>query len=1273
MTIATRLGNGALGQQPHNQTNQEAAEKRILSEDQKERIGGMVAAAPSTRGAVIKFLRESGNDFDLDEYLPIDWGAERRTFTGRAAEMASLGAYEPPNEPTAGDVSIFGHEVQPSGIAGDVAGSLPIMALGYGGGGLAAARMGLTGAAKKGVQYALGETVPGFIMGMFQSDGDVVAGAKMAALFTAGGVIGDVAFAAAGRGFRKMKAQAAGTLQAAPGTLLTKAETLAMREVRDGLEKKLGRPIGPDESMESLAAELELLNLSPSELASATKSAEELLAGQQVELRLVPDDVAADIRDRTGAVMANIQGAEVPEGMLQSLSEQTRSVVDASQMTPVMKQEVSAGIDEINQGTALLITRGEITSDDAARAIHKVLIGESPLDEMVDVVTTASQKANRAVAADIGRLASPELPLPNLRVGTYYDVFLDGKQATRARILGVADNGTVTVDIDGKTTYTTVKALSGVKESADQAVGASHATPPEWRADDTPRGFAAADGPPGAARGPAEKPRSGSRLDDERPPTQQQIDRIHGLEAKMQDEGVKLTTDLKPAAVTMRGLRNYEVELKAQWNSYNNAQMQLATDKLIQEGIDPATMAERLSGYGLSEADQASRISVSGASKERDIGLMGRMGIIPPYSRYGISRNGAAKASVEGSLHMMENIGRDKAEYLNRLRTAMKPLATSVGTKVKGLLGSGTAKDAIEDVVTKKAILREALDGDINALRDYEELLPIYNEIRTITDELARNINLPVKNRITDYFPHIFEGTSGEWRAWRVMDQLGASGEFLEKHVGEKQIPKQRQLARKLKREGGEGYSEDLESVLYAYISGATEYPHMDKFLRESANTVERIPTHDARGKALYIRESYSDWSRYVAGMPSPWKESVSRWWRENTTFNKWVDNAVEYLGDADTKGLMAKVRKGQIGEDGARVGYTAGEEAAAIDFYKDLVDSANRYTREGILKKDVGMTPYRAKLAMTIDDIRADLSNPAARPLIIEKLYGLMVVSKLGASASHFIINMTQMGTNVYPKLGLKNTTRGIKRFLSDRSYKFKSGKTVDEVLEASGVMSDTPEALEFMGGSLGLLADFEAMIMKPASVSEGFNRGATLLARYEQKLGEGLTHYHALASAREMVTKTHFPFNRAGTPGVMHNPMSRFLLMFKSYSMHQMNFSAEMLEDAIRGKPDEFMRHVIAYLTLFGAGATVLSGTSFGEKAAHPVSDLSPEHIRTWGLGKTLGGPTASSFIDALSGQYKQAMQDWTEPVAVKRAGRAAKADNAVDAMLQLTGFNK
>jgi hypothetical protein len=244
----------------------------------------------------------------------------------------------------------------------------------------------------------------------------------------------------------------------------------------------------------------------------------------------------------------------------------------------------------------------------------------------------------------------------------------------------------------------------------------------------------------------------------------------------------------------------------------------------------------------------------------------------------------------------------------------------------------------------------------------------------------------------------------------------------------------------------------------------------------------------------------------------------------------------------------------------------------------------------------------------------------------------------------------------------------------------------------------------------------------MAPGKFSERFNRGSAFLGRYEQLRDEGLDHLVSMRRAMETSNKTNFSFNRAGTPPFLRRPVTRLMLMFRSYTAHQIDFTSQLIsesaagikkkgliEAAIDGDVDKLARHMTAYLLLAGGAGTFLSmavqsatgatdGFNVAARAQHPAVDLLQDvglleddfegggtlgisekpasKIGRFGIpgviGETIGGPFIDTITDLLTGNIEDAIFNFAVPGVGKRFAEVGIPKTA-DEFVKILGLKR
>ena len=1179
-----------------------------LSEEKKKAVAKVFEKHPEYRRELMTALKASGQGFDVDEYLPIDAGIELKEMGRGALETLTLGIADTgERDPRAGDVDIFGMNLSPSNMAGNVVGALPA-AIGFGAGGAALgarAGLGLTGQTVS--RIVAGEAAPGFIEGLVKSDGDIDEALKMAGVWTATGLMLEGTGRLVIKSIRRMK----------ENKRLTKEMKLAVDEY-DRVAKGQGVPLlgaAPDPAgMGRWGVEGRAMGVSPhaNDMDQGYREAFDQLSTSVDKI----DDLAKNRFLSVALRKESLEDAAV------GLSDEVDEVfAGLTKLTPERQVRLKEDMSSVWRALLIAVDEGKIDHNTAEILFRQVGTGKVNADTVIDAVSVA----------------------PNIRAGT-------GK--------GFVD------DIEESWEEFEAKARKQERKTEPRRRRGRGTGPYIARKRRAARGRG----------GGVDLPESAATGIDARPATQDQVSRIHEIKSKLLKEGddFDLPGPDELKGYNMREARKVEVKAKTRLSFIRALNRNRALHNLQQEAADPSGMkrywvdnppeymnpSERAIHKEAVRKQKLGRLIYDEAELNREPGMLYHLGVVPHVSRWGLGSNPVSKAILDKSMHMLEDIGRQKAALWKRYTAAIAPLEASRMQKITAAVGRQDAREALETEARLKGQLVQALDGrgTNEILEANAELVPIYNELRTIFDELADGLDLPRSERISDYFPHIFGDDTALWRAMRMTNDLGEQSRFVTKYLPTEiadEIPQGRFFGSLIERRGTDAaFSEDLDAVMYAYMHGAVETPRYTTFLRDANEALEMLPAEN-----VATRKAFADWTNYVVGRPTNWKKAQAQWWQENSTFNRWVDNAVEWLGDAETKGLLARSRKGQLSKQ---------EEKLAVDFFDKLLVDANKFTVEGRLKGRTDMKQYRAHLALIVDDMRAALGNPAARPIVMEKLYQLMVINKLGFSVSHMVTNLTQTLTNTLPKVGLRYMSKGMKRYTGNREHEFSNGRNVEEVIEESGVLADIPEYREFFGQrKTGFIAKAADVALQPAKISEEFNRGVALLARYEQAIDEGLDHAAALVDARELVRNTQFVFNKAATMPLFRNPGARFLLMFQSYALHQMNFSAELLHDAItKGETGPLFKHLLAYITL-GAGAAAMSETApnLQEQTSHPLAGL----VSSENPIDAMGGPPADMLLEMLQGNVTQALSELTTPTIERRIERADESGE----IMQLLGF--
>ena len=124
------------------------------------------------------------------------------------------------------------------------------------------------------------------------------------------------------------------------------------------------------------------------------------------------------------------------------------------------------------------------------------------------------------------------------------------------------------------------------------------------------------------------------------------------------------------------------------------------------------------------------------------------------------------------------------------------------------------------------------------------------------------------------------------------------------------------------------------------------------------------------------------------------------------------------------------------------------------------------------------------------------------------------------------------------------------------------------------------------------------------------------------------------ALQAALEAENKTQFAFNRGGTPKVLRSPLARTMFMFQSYTLHQINFSAELIKDALitglPGAKGRLAMHLGAYIAVISP--LMMMGYDASQRYAHPILDMH-KRVTEEPPARGFGGPWAATGLNMVS----------------------------------------
>lgn len=742
------------------------------------------------------------------------------------------------------------------------------------------------------------------------------------------------------------------------------------------------------------------------------------------------------------------------------------------------------------------------------------------------------------------------------------------------------------------------------------------------------------------------------------------------------------------------------------WKKAQIADEELGVFERIADGADdaPGTTSTKPDEETLGMME-----GLSEAEKAQQPGLLSKF--FGPFSRNGLGRHKAVRWFADFAMNAMDA---KQAHYIQWL-SLYEQVRKNVGFR-DGMRGSLDRVAGANAEPTRRLYqLAQQLDRGGKLPDNWDDgMREAFRLYRELMRQVADKLDLPTDRRIGEYLHHMFAGREGRYRAAQVgakmqdnelVSQL-TEGTFTPEEYANQLLshmanPEEGVLPRQfraLKRRelNLQGFEYDLDRITDSYLSGAAEKWYSNQIFPKAQTILGELPDVDLSGEVLDTRRQFAQMVNYILGRPTNARRKFALALGESEVFNRGADWLVENIGGAPQRGVLGQARAHKAGNPEA-------DPTQAFNFLRELDESArsiDRVTGEALTGKE--WTRLRARTATKIEDLRHALSNPALSGPVANALYRVQIVSKLGFNMAHGLINLSQTMTNTWPTLKHGYTGQAIQDYLFSGTAKI-NGRSVSELLAESGILQDAAKVEEFIqltgGGALRKVQDAAMYFSKS---SEQFNRSVALLGHYRMGVDAGLDHTNALIKGVRAVQKTQFPFNRIGTPPVLRGPLARLFFMFKSYPIHQTDFTINLIRDAKSGwkganslaeaitneDVTALWKHLTAYGMLIGAAGafTGLKDTNVGDRSGMPALEMGTSILKNQGRYGLVAGT-----VQALAGPFGQTatyagrsaqnsllaiaqMTDWADGMASQSVDRATEqAGQALSALVVPTLFKK
>jgi hypothetical protein len=686
------------------------------------------------------------------------------------------------------------------------------------------------------------------------------------------------------------------------------------------------------------------------------------------------------------------------------------------------------------------------------------------------------------------------------------------------------------------------------------------------------------------------------------------------------------------------------------------------------------------------------------ADKERSARVVynlldGKFGLGSPHGRMlGMGRNPITNYGTKFNMRKIEEKQAMLARWQQNYREIRELLGVPGGTIDTMRMGAQSFAGRMKGQVTPADQLRTKLYKLAKALHEdnlSEESIDFLSQdpahkqalerYRVLMNEVADAIGLSENRRIRHYLHVLYSNNGGRPRFDMVSSRLtNEEREALQTYIGigsENAVDTNKLLVDTVKnilggsdqwRLQGKGFSamhrrtseettyveRNLDLITDSYLHGAAEF----WFTREVGDTnsyilgelmnIENQAIEQGR-RLPNAKRHWADYLTHLYGEPTNSRKQFATAVSNSALFNNAVDHLVGFLGAGETSDFVNAMRR-------VRADPKDNDDAFAIlDQWEELSRSRDPMTGESEFNlRDRPVDTIRTRTAMAIHTMREGLADPTRSAPIANTLYRVQVMAKLGFNWAHAMINTLQNYTNLWPLVEGKHIGDAMMDYIHfvRSSDKLVHGKTVQELLEGSGVLDDASRYTEFTELRPGMFMDnVQRTFMKPSSETEKLNRGIAYLAGYRKFRTEGTNHDLAHTKALDLVQDVHHPFNRAGTPPIMRGPMMRLFMMFKSYPIHQIEFTGGLMVDLKDNIADKGFRqalkdgdhtalskHAFAYATLYGSALTAFAGSNFYERIKHPAHEQmsewrenAPRYGPMSGMPKLLGGP----FVDTMN----------------------------------------
>jgi len=545
--------------------------------------------------------------------------------------------------------------------------------------------------------------------------------------------------------------------------------------------------------------------------------------------------------------------------------------------------------------------------------------------------------------------------------------------------------------------------------------------------------------------------------------------------------------------------------------------------------------------------------------------------------------------------------------------------------------------------VRDKHLVAQALDGQVRPASLNEVQRAGYEFYRDLYNEIAQQLGLPPDRRVAEYFPHLFPGSMGKRMSAVLARDLDLpTGDIVRGTQTMPHVPTEKMFRHLFPRTGEGAYMMDLDKVTWAYLRGASRKINQDPFLAVYASEIEKVPNN------LVMKSEIADYARAVSGGQHKRRVATANRLEQSDAIKTGVESLIEWVAPPSAKGSLKTPE-------------------SAIQF----IDNLARVAQEPIPGTDIGrgttrLERTRARVAMGIDEIFEQMKDPRQAPWVANNVYRAVVWQRLGLNVSWGLLNYSELLTNVMPGLNPRRTATALFDYLkyrSDDTFEI-NGHAVRDIVKEFEL--DEALALDHLDPTTHSgWSRLEKVMMSPGRIPERQVRAIAALGAFRRATDKGMNYGQAKKFVEEFVTKHKFFTGKEGSVALLRNPLMQHLLMFQSWSIHEVNMHADLFMKMASGfkklksntseqtrmeiVDEEIMPFIYQAMAFLGAyGLANMTGFNFHERIASPAVELADAawNAKYEPVIQALESRMGLSYADAMIETVKGMLGENPEP---------------------------